>query len=320
MRSRDHRKAFTLIELLVVIAIIAVLIALLLPAVQQAREAARRTQCRNNLKQIGLGLHNYLDAFLVFPYGGSSRYAGNGFENSFNWRVMILPYLDQANLYNQMSPYMGGTGAVAANRTIITGLAQHQSVVPAYGCPSDPWASLPISGLTTDGDNVAPGTAAPASYNGSAGPTSVSDCTSTYSQCDGTNCACHNGGNHFGPDKRCDGLMCLFPKRILIRDIKDGTTNTLAVGEVRVYNSVLGVGNVYSQWAGIWSVSSTVSGINWASQGAGWQRSHAFSSYHEGGAHFLLCDGSVRYISENISLLTFGQIGTKSGKETVGEF
>src|SRR6187397_2980141 len=98
MRQNRAGCGFTLIELLVVIAIIAILIALLLPAVQQAREAARRTQCRNNLKQLGLALHNYMDNFLVLPPAGIGSTTTNG--NLLSWHTMILPYIDQAPLYN----------------------------------------------------------------------------------------------------------------------------------------------------------------------------------------------------------------------------
>ena len=102
---RPHRRAFTLIELLVVIAIIAILIALLLPAVQQAREAARRTQCKNNLKQMGLALHNYHDTFQVFPYGemnGIGQSPAAGTKRNQNGLVMLLPYIEQANLYSTL--------------------------------------------------------------------------------------------------------------------------------------------------------------------------------------------------------------------------
>src|SRR6186713_1030482 len=106
---RRSVRGFTLIELLVVIAIIAILIALLLPAVQQAREAARRTQCKNNLKQQGLALHNYLDTFSTFPIGVSYSLSNTVAvrheycSGSTNWRVSIFPYLDQANTYNAVN-------------------------------------------------------------------------------------------------------------------------------------------------------------------------------------------------------------------------
>src|SRR5262245_60347417 len=100
-RRFGRRRGFTLIELLVVIAIIAVLIALLLPAVQQAREAARRTQCRNNLKQIGLALHNYHDVFSIFPPGNLQIGECCNADNEITWAISILPYIEQTNLQNQ---------------------------------------------------------------------------------------------------------------------------------------------------------------------------------------------------------------------------
>ena len=138
------QRGFTLIELLVVIAIIAILIALLLPAVQQAREAARRSNCKNNLKQIGLALHNYHETFSIFPpgYVGTGASAQN--PNLIAWSTMILPFIDQANLYNQISssmfhnPGTGGWLTIANVSPAVAATTQAQTVIPFYNCPSDP--------------------------------------------------------------------------------------------------------------------------------------------------------------------------------------
>ena len=141
-----RRRAFTLIELLVVIAIIAVLIALLLPAVQQAREAARRSQCKNNIKQIGLALHNYHDTFSVFPYAemmGSGQAAGvvANIRNQ-NGLVQLLPYLDQAPLYNTFNfsaPFGKYQVAGTASTVVVpaANLAASTTKLAVFTCPSD---------------------------------------------------------------------------------------------------------------------------------------------------------------------------------------
>ena len=128
---REKRRAFTLIELLVVIAIIAILIALLLPAVQQAREAARRTQCKNNMKQIGLALHNYESTSTCFPLGSNAAW-----DRIPNWRLQIFPYLEQANLYSRMDFNLSFSGLKTAVREVVNGLMY----VLSTGCQ---WRAIP---------------------------------------------------------------------------------------------------------------------------------------------------------------------------------
>ena len=194
MASTRRTVGFTLIELLVVIAIIAVLIALLLPAVQQAREAARRTQCRNNMHQIGLALHNYHDTHGTFPPGGICNNAGSEWgEPWWGWMTMILPFMDETAVYN------------ACNFSVLATLTPNstaaQQLLAQYHCPSDAGPSLVNAGATC----------ASSCYAGVGGFRS----TQPYSLPAGSNM---NGV--FG----CDS-------RIRIRDIRDGTSQTFAVAE-----------------------------------------------------------------------------------------
>ncbi|MDB5386557.1 MAG: hypothetical protein JWM11_2203 [Planctomycetaceae bacterium] len=318
---KSLRRGFTLIELLVVIAIIAVLIALLLPAVQQAREAARRSQCKNNLKQIGLALHNYHDSMKVFPYGASVGYdttlAGQpGFtpRMGFNWRVFILPHMDQAPLYTQLmltSP---------TNLAAVSALPQQTQVLPVHICPSE--ASPTVnSNFTADTDCVSSTTAALSSYRGSAGPASMhANAAIGCGLCGAsqTNCLCTNQGlNHVAPMGNGPGMFHYRADAIGMQNVTDGTSNTLLAGEGTFLNN--GQGTNYAQWMGTWSVASTVNGINRPNAGSYFDGS-GFRSYHTGGAHFVLVDGSVRFISNNVSLFVLSYLGTKAGSDLVGDF
>ena len=206
-------RGFTLIELLVVIAIIAVLIALLLPAVQQAREAARRTQCKNHLKQLGLALHNYHDTYNSFPLGNHANYLGN-------WRLSILPYLDQATVFNQITFTSNPADFNAWGGTYGTNAVLRGLLVPVYNCPSNPLprnSTLGVMnnfdrGQTMDYVGISGGVdeLAPNRWD----PSGQGLCTDiVYS-----GRACHNG---------------LLPalRNQNMRDAEEGISNTMIVGE-----------------------------------------------------------------------------------------
>jgi prepilin-type N-terminal cleavage/methylation domain-containing protein len=288
---RSFSRGFTLIELLVVIAIIAILIALLLPAVQQAREAARRTQCKNYLHQFGLALHNYHDTFLSFPMGHlhTGHFDGN-FTNriggtGFAWSYYILPYVDQAPLYNQFdaSAPLSNTSFPKA----VANAALARTSLPIFRCPSDTMPEAQNVGAAADIGRILP--QATTSYKGNSG--------SFYN---------NTGLNASSNQNRANGMFHR-DSRVRMNDFTDGTSNTFAVGEVtwnlstaaRLYGAVdpvLGYADGNSN-----RVMSTVEfGINPPASASANIRNHSFHSVHEGGAHFLLADGSARFVSENI--------------------
>jgi prepilin-type N-terminal cleavage/methylation domain-containing protein len=326
-----EKKGFTLIELLVVIAIIAVLIALLLPAVQQAREAARRTQCKNNLKQLGLALHNYHDTFNIFGYRqggttGSTDILCN--LNRVSGFIGMLPYIDQAPLYNQIqSPQTFNSINFAAGGPVPWNgdYVPWQAKIPGLICPSD-----------ID--------AVPASIPGT-----------NYRFCGGSTVA-------VGENNTFNGLFG-FGRQYGIRDCTDGTSNTIALAEGckntntrevisnalsvvptlnsnpsvlrsatyisgRNYISALGTMNTSgSRWN---DGGSSFTGFNTVlppnsgsgSEVAGDQQDGVYSatSRHTGVVQALLADGTVKAISENIDGGLWAALGTRSGGEVAGEF
>ncbi len=307
-------RGFTLIELLVVIAIIAILIALLLPAVQQAREAARRSQCKNNLKQLGLATHNYHDSHNVFPISHGDT------GNSFGWRAMILPYVDQSPLYNKIN--FNGKIVDAGNLEVA------QTPLGLFHCPSDPSANNVSGGNQVWSNWCFPASCPAASRNNIA--------VTTYKGVDGraydqslTASPMPHGmfDRRMGLQASGGGNSLITPNRTMkMRDVLDGTSNVLFVGE----NSP-GF-HAWSSWAAWHSPMTTAFPINhpfavWGdaqtriSSGAhGWIDGFAASSYHEGGAHFLMVDGSVHFFSENMDFLTYQQLGHPMDGLPVGGF
>ncbi|OYW24376.1 MAG: hypothetical protein B7Z55_02360 [Planctomycetales bacterium 12-60-4] len=346
---RSRRIGFTLIELLVVIAIIAVLIALLLPAVQQAREAARRTQCRNNLKQIGLAFHNYHDAHnMLAPPAliGLTVSTGLVIRSGASWCTMLLPGIDQAPLYNQYNSNLSPYDPANAN-AVGTQLA-------AFVCPStprlDPKVSINIpAGTDLDGSEPFPATgAAFVMLGGALDYEAPSGVRSGFSN------IAYNGTTYAGPREGWGtwSLRVLdIPsfssggKGSRLRDITDGTSNTILVNELTSRNdlfrkrtkiptsdpealaqSLSGSGAWADTFKGdTWIDGRLYDGTNTGSGGpcavnCSNARTAGLYSWHDGGAHILLCDGSVRFVSENIAALTLASLITMQRGEPLGDF
>lgn len=326
---RTRQRAFTLIELLVVIAIIAVLIALLLPAVQQAREAARRTQCKNSMKQIGLALHNYHDTFLRFPasiiwIGGFSPPGNTSGNQQFmgpSWLVGLLPYMDQAPLYNQANFNVGLTNG--ANAALVS------AHIPAYTCPSDSFANAGNkctrfgNGAWGRGNYAASGYApghdrymsiigvSDRGLMGYNGWNSVASCT------DGTS-------NTVASWEVRAGLNAGDPRGVWANGRAGGGTimnclnigwngGTTATGDCYGINEgnhdngddVWGCSNDVTQGMGCWGTGDGQAGPK---------------SLHVGGVHALMADGAVRFISQNLSGMTMRRITGLADAQVVGEF
>ena len=293
------RKGFTLLELLVVMAIIGVLIALLLPAVQQAREAARRLQCKNNLKQIGVALHNYHDVNNMFPNGYYYPIAEN------TWVLSIYPYLDQANLYNTVDWSQNFGNLPNANTAI------SQTLIPGFQCPTDP-----VTGpaLTYYGRG---------NYAGNNG---IGPQVNTLD---------------LNPSPPARGPVAMFETRVNrgLRDVTDGSSNTALVSELLKVEGTdfrgamhYPEGSLYQhnrtpnsgladQFRTSLCVSTTVAPCT-GSYTASNNRNVILSSRsrHAGGVQTLVCDGSVRFVSNSIDATTWHNFGMHNDGLVLGEF
>ncbi len=325
----SRRRAFTLIELLVVIAIIAVLIGLLLPAVQKVREAANRMSCSNNLKQIGLGLHNYHDTYQKLPTGGRiipsvrNPNANPGYYR-VGWAGYLLPYIEQDNRYREARQVASGsfdadTGASAWRTVALKNHPLFTSPIKVYICPSSELGSLsPDNPETATNPNARYQAALHYRANGGSGQTLIQGA--------------------WGRHQWWTNTGIIYPNsNVTLGAITDGTSNTILVGET---SSAIGRRSPPNTWGGIqpwtWGYYFYPVAPNNPNESNGWlmidhkavtypigytgsffTNETPFTSNHSGGVNIVFCDGSVRFLPKTTSLVTLQQLATRAGGEVV---
>lgn len=297
MSTRSSRAAFTLVELLVVIAIIGVLIALLLPAVQQAREAARRMSCSNQLKQVGLAMHNFHDTYGEFPYATRKPNYDTG------W-IQILPFMEQDAVARRWDPDLRRDDTTDPDGDGWSNALLQQEIIPSYLCPS---MVLPPA-LTEN--------RAPSSYQFSSGTLDVSLFPYGAYSTPSTEPAYDGAIIPVSPDDASSPNKS--PTKF--RDMTDGTSNTFMVGETDFSPT----GTATDYYGAVWAYGYM---YGWGTTLHAFNRHDlpvpsghggvygAFRSQHPGGAHFGLCDGSVKFVAETINEEIYDAMATRTGAE-----
>jgi prepilin-type N-terminal cleavage/methylation domain-containing protein/prepilin-type processing-associated H-X9-DG protein len=310
MRGKQH--GFTLVELIVVVAVVGILVSLLLPAVQAAREAARRMSCGYNLRQIGVGLHNYNDTVKVLPFGWD--------EHGAFWSAMLLPFIEQRTVYDTLifQEFGPGNWDSGSANTVACGV-----IFSVYHCPSQ-------RGMTSILNQGIPDRFS-ASYRGNSGSESTSDDDSTI-PIPGTK-------SLQNPDQNGIFYACSNTR---FADVTDGLSNTIFVAEAQTAENFLKDGNSMDVWAigspqadpcqcdGGASGTEFTEGVGSSYErmnlrkvdpaATGYLMEICHGSYHPSGAMFLFGDGSVRFIPENIDLQIFRALGTRNGNEPPVDF
>ena len=288
-----RNRGFTLVELLVVIAIIGILIALLLPAVQAAREAARRMQCSNNLKQLGLAMHNYHDTYQCFPPGFMVVDELGNIGGGWAWAVFLMPFIEQSPLQDKLSVTKYSLGQVTSDPELMPLL---QTPLEPLKCPSSTVEPL-------------------REYLGASG---IMVSTANYMCCRGF--FRYSGPVHL--EKPNNGVL-FGQSSVRFADIRDGTSNTIALGERTVLPVYADQPARWPSWCGPGGLSPT-GGIGSTVSSSVYDKMnhptdiHLFSSEHPGGANFGFADGSVHFLSETIESSDGGVPSTNAGNH--GDF
>jgi type II secretory pathway pseudopilin PulG len=295
------------VELLVVIAIIGILVAMLLPAIQAARESARRAQCLNNFKQVGLACHNYLANKKRYPTGINMWEKGgcNNPENKpsysgFSWSAYIIPYLEERTIYDRMDL----TAQYADNKKP-PNYEMGATFIQAYLCPSSTGRRTLVGCCT-----------GPYPGNGKLEGEDLA-VTNAVGVADSTSWACTDSGTlgaHEWPKNDADGMMYHL-SNINTKNVTDGTSHTLMVGEV-----VNGLEDTYSGffWSS-WNILHTRNGINaMKPYNFTWlQAVGSFGSYHRGGCHLAFADGSSHFVSELVHPAVLAALTTRAGEDII---
>jgi prepilin-type N-terminal cleavage/methylation domain-containing protein len=333
--KRNAARAFTLVELLVVIAIIGILVALLLPAVQAAREAARRAQCVNNIRQFGIAVQNYHDTqkhmpqyhAAIVPPGSPSgtTYASNaGWQwAGVTWTVLLMPYMEEQALFDRFNKKLRMTDDSTINTLGYSNRSLAKTVITTWVCPSNETASNPV--FTDRRDLAGPDVYNPSNalglyYAVSMGPTVPDKCETIYCPpgtaagsycCQGANFGTSPQDNSTGVLGRSDGIRSF-------KQIADGLSSTFLIGETRPEQCIY-----QSSFAPNFSIAGTMTPLNTFEScpnppaGQCFTKSCGYKSAHPGGAHFVMVDASAHFVAETIDYQLYNNLATRKGAEPV---